>query len=202
VIEMLGVALGLGALAGVNLYMTVFVTGLALRLGWLDLLTGYSELEVLANPWVLGISGVLFLLEACADKVPWVDSAWDVVHTVIRPVGGVLLAMGALGQLDPALTVVAGLLTGGTSLITHTAKAGTRAMINLSPEPVSNLVASTAEDTFVLGGLSLVALAPMPAFFVFLVVVVIAAIVVWKTSRFLVRGWQRLRQRGVVRADG
>jgi len=134
----------------------------------------------------------MFLMEAFADKIPWVDSTWDVVHTAIRPIGGVLLAMAALGELDPAITVIAGLLTGGTSLISHTAKASTRALINLSPEPVSNILASTTEDAFVLGGLTLVGLAPIPAFFVFLIILIIAMVIIRKTYTFLKKVWGKI----------
>ena len=195
ILEMLGMALGFGVLAGLNLYMTVFITGLAIRLGWLDLLAEYADLEILANPWILGVSGVMFLIEAFADKIPWVDSAWDVVHTFIRPVGGVLLAIAALGELDSSATVIGGLLCGGTSLISHAAKAGTRAMINLSPEPFSNILASTTEDTMVLGGLGLMALSPAAAFFVFLIVTVLAIFIAWKTYSFIKRIWLKMRNK-------
>lgn len=185
IFETLGVALGFGVLAGVNLYMTVFVTGLAIHLGWLNIFEKYAELDVLANPWVLGVSGVMFLAETLADKIPWVDSSWDIVHTAIRPVGGVLLAMAAIGELNDASTVIAGLLCGSTSLISHTAKAGTRALINLSPEPVSNIIMSTTEDTAVLGGLALMAFSPVTSFFVFLLIALVGIFVVWKTFKAL-----------------
>ena len=189
---MLGVALGFGVLAGVNLYMTVFVVGLAVRFGWLDVFEKFADLSMLASPWVLGVSGVMFVMEAFADKIPWVDSAWDVIHTGIRPIGGILLSMAALGELDPSLTLIAGLLTGGTSLISHTAKASTRAAINLSPEPVTNIVASTTEDAFVLGGITLIGLAPVPAFFIFIVVLIVAVVIIWKTYRYLKQVWGKI----------
>lgn len=192
ILEMLGMALGLGALAGINLYMTVFVTGLALRMGWLELSDQYVDLSILENPWILGTAGVMFLAEALADKIPWVDSTWDAIHTAIRPVGGTFLAIAALGELDPVASVIGGLLCGGASLVTHTAKAGTRMMINASPEPVTNIVASTTEDIFVLGGLGLIAYYPGVAFVFFLFVVVGAVFVIWKTSRFIAKLWRRV----------
>lgn len=195
ILNMLGVALGLGALAGINLYMTVFVTGLALKMGWLSLSEAYIDLSVLENPWILGVSGTLFVIEAFADKVPWVDSTWDMVHTVIRPLGGTVLAMAALGQIDPVASVIGGLLCGGASLVTHTAKAGTRMMLNTSPEPVTNIAMSTAEDIFVLGGLGLVAYYPSVALVVFLCVVVGALYMIRKTSRFIGMLWKRFRNR-------
>ena len=193
ILEQLGVALGFATLAGINLYLTTFIAGLAIRFDWLALADKYEQLYVLADPWVIGVSGVLFFIEFFADKIPWVDSTWDVLHTIVRPVGGVLLALAALGELDPAISVIAGLLAGGTSLTTHLAKAGGRLFINLSPEPVSNIAASTAEDGLVLGGLGLMAFAPIPAFFVFILVVFFAGWLVWKTSGLFKKGLQHIR---------
>ena len=193
ILEQLGVALGFATLAGVNLYLTTFLAGLAIRFDWLTLAGKYEQLEILAGPWIIGVSGVLFAIEFFADKIPWVDSTWDVLHTIVRPVGGVLLALAALGELDPTLSVIAGLLAGGTTLTTHLAKAGGRLFINLSPEPVSNIAASTAEDGLVLGGLGLMAFAPIPALFFFLLILLIAGWLVWKTSSLFQRGWQRIR---------
>lgn len=189
---MLGVALGFGVLAGVNLYMTVFITGMAIKFGWLDVFDKFADLSLLANPWVLGVSGVMFVMEAFADKIPWVDSSWDIIHTAIRPVGGVLLSLAALGELDPAITVIGGLLTGGTSLVSHTAKAGTRALLNLSPEPFTNIAVSTTEDAFVLGGLSFMAFYPTASLVVFLIVLVIAVFIIWKTFGTLKRIWSKI----------
>ena len=165
----LGTALGLASLAGINLYLTAFVAGLAIRFEWIELAAVHENLAVLGDDWVLAVAGVLMVIEFFSDKIPWVDSAWDVLHTVIRPVGGILLGMGALGDLDPAVLAIGGLLSGGVSLTMHGAKAGGRLLINMSPEPVSNSVASVAEDSLVLGGLTLTALAPALAFFVFLI---------------------------------
>src|SRR5215475_11135299 len=122
-LHLLSVALGLAALAGINLYLTVFATGLAIHFHWITLAPQYQSLEVLGDPWIISVAGVLYLLEFFADKIPWVDSIWDAVHTVIRPIGGALLAIQVLGHPSPALTVVVALLAGGTSLIAHTAKA-------------------------------------------------------------------------------
>lgn len=196
-LEQLGVALGFATLAGINLYLTTFVAGLAIRFDWLSLASKYEQLEVLSDPWVIGVAGVLFALESFADKIPWVDSTWDILHTIIRPIGGVFLALAALGQLDPTMSVIAGLLAGGTALTTHLAKAGGRMFINLSPEPVSNIAASSAEDGLVLGGLSLMALAPVASIFVFLGIVVLAGWLVWKTSGLLRKAWEKFRGKRV-----
>ena len=163
IIEMLGVALGLATLAGINLYLTVFVAGLSVHLKWVVLPENLQQLGALADPWVIGVSAVLYVLEFFADKVPWIDSLNDSVHTVIRPVGGALLAVLALGEADPAAKVVAALLAGGVALTSHTAKAGARLLANTSPEPVSNIGLSLGEDVIVLGGLGLLAFNPVIA---------------------------------------
>lgn len=194
-LQQLGLALGFATLSGLNLYLTVFVAGLAIHNNWLDLATKHESLEILGHPAIIGVAGVLFVIEFFADKIPWVDSAWDSVHTFIRPVGGAFLALGALGQLDPAMTVVAGLLSGGASLVAHTAKASTRLLVNLSPEPVSNIVTSATEDGLVLGGLGLMALNPGVAFFVFLALLVAAAIAVVRLWSFFREGLRVLRKR-------
>jgi hypothetical protein len=168
-LNLLGVALGLACLAGVNLYLTVFVTGLAIHQHWIVLSSSYQSLEVLGNPWIVAISGVLFFLEFFADKVPWIDSAWDAVHTVIRPIGGALLAVQTLGHPSPGFDVVVGLLAGGTSLLTHTAKSASRLAANTSPEPFSNIGLSVAEDVAVLGGLALIHFNPVLALAIFAV---------------------------------
>jgi hypothetical protein len=171
-LDLLAVALGLATLAGVNLYLTVFATGLAIHFHWINLAPQYQSLEVLGNPWIIGIAGALYFLEFFADKIPWVDSIWDAVHTVIRPIGGALLAIQVLGHPSPALTIIVALLAGGTSLLTHTAKAATRLASNTSPEPVSNIGLSLGEDAAVLGGLTLVNLSPMLALIIFLIAIV------------------------------
>jgi hypothetical protein len=168
-LDLLAVALGLAALAGVDLYLTVFATGLAIHFHWITLAQQYQSLEVLGNPWIISIAGVLYFLEFFADKVPWVDSIWDAVHTVIRPIGGALLAIQVLGHPGPAFTIIVALLAGGTSLIAHTAKAATRLASNTSPEPFSNIALSVGEDAAVLGGLALVHFNPLLALIIFLV---------------------------------
>jgi hypothetical protein len=167
-LDLLAVALGLAALAGINLYLTVFVTGLAIHFHWITLAPQYQSLEVLGSPWIITVAGVLYFLEFFADKIPWVDSIWDAVHTVIRPIGGALLAIQVLGNPSPAFTVIVALLAGGTSLIAHTAKAATRLASNTSPEPFSNIGLSLGEDAAVLGGLALVHFNPVLALIIFL----------------------------------
>jgi len=168
-LDLLSVALGLAALAGVNLYLTVFATGLAIHFHWITLAPQYQSLEILGHPLVITISGILYLLEFLADKVPWLDSAWDAVHTVIRPIGGALLAIQVMGHPSPAFTVIVALLAGSTSLVAHTAKAATRLASNTSPEPFSNIGLSLGEDAAVLAGLALVHFNPVLALIIFFI---------------------------------
>lgn len=168
-LDLLAVALGLAALAGVNLYLTVFASGLAIHFHWISLAPQYQSLEILGDPWIITIAGILYFLEFFADKIPWVDSVWDAVHTVIRPIGGALLAIQVLGHPSAAFTVIVALLAGGTSLVAHTAKAATRLASNSSPEPFSNIGLSLGEDAAVLGGLALVHFNPILALVIFLI---------------------------------
>lgn len=146
VMAILGVAGSVSLLAGWRLYLAIFATGLAMRLQALPLPEHLQALDVLADPWVLGVAAFAALAEFFADKVMWLDSVWDAVHTLIRPVGGALLALAVIDPADPATQVVAFVLGGGATLAAHLGKAGTRAVINTSPEPVSNIVMSGAED--------------------------------------------------------
>ena len=170
-LHLLGVALGLATLAGINLYLTVFLSGLAIHYHWIALSPAYQSLEVLGHPAVIIVSGILYFLEFFADKIPWVDSAWDAVHTVIRPIGGALLAIQALGHPSPAFTVIVALLAGGTSLVAHTAKSATRLASNTSPEPFSNIALSFGEDLAVFAGLALIHYNPVLALAIFLLAI-------------------------------
>ena len=158
ILQKLGPALGLATLAGLNLYLTVLLAGLAIHYHWIDLAASYPDLQVLGHPAVLIVAGVLFAIEFFADKIPWLDSAWDGLHTLIRPLGGAFLATHALGpQADHVADVITALLAGGVTLTTHGAKAGTRLVANGSPEPFSNVLLSLTEDAAVVGGLGLIA---------------------------------------------
>jgi hypothetical protein len=170
-LHLLAVALGLATLAGINLYLTVFVSGLAIHFHWITLAPAYQSLDVLGDPWIIAVSGILYFLEFFADKIPWVDSIWDAVHTVIRPIGGALLAIQVLGHPNPTFTVIVALLAGGASLVSHTAKAATRLATNTSPEPFSNIALSFGEDAAVLGGLALIHYNPVLALSVFAVAI-------------------------------
>ena len=156
IVELLGLAASLSLLAGWRLFLVVAATGLGLRAGLAPLPEHLSALQVLANPWVIGIAGIGALAEFFADKVAWLDSLWDALNTLTRPVGGALLALAILDPADPAVQVIAFLLGGGGALLAHGGKAGMRAAVNTSPEPVSNVMVSTAEDVATAGLLWLV----------------------------------------------
>lgn len=151
IMAILGIAGSVSLLAGWRLYLCIFATGLAMRLGALPLPEHLHSLDVLANPWVMGVAAVAALVEFFADKVMWLDSLWDAVHTIIRPIGGALLALAIIDPGDPVTQVIAFLLGGGASLAAHAGKAGARAAVNASPEPASNIVVSTAEDVATAG---------------------------------------------------
>lgn len=161
VLSLLGVALGLASLAGINLYLTVFVTGLAIRMDWVTLTPALHGLSVLSDPVIIGVAGFLYLIEFFADKIPWIDTAWDSVHTFIRPVGAAALAVAALGDTNPVFEIVAALVAGGMALTAHVAKAGTRLAANASPEPFSNIGLSLSEDGVVFAGLGLLVWNPI-----------------------------------------
>ena len=142
----LGRTLGFAFAAGINLYATVAILGLASRYGWVALPPQY---QVFDNNWIIGTAIALYVIEFFADKIPWVDSAWDAVHTVIRPVGGALIAVATLGEASPATKTVIGLVGAAVAAGSHFSKAGTRVMANASPEPFSNWILSLGEDAFV-----------------------------------------------------
>ncbi len=142
----LGTLAGLGLTAGFRLYATVLALGLGIRLGLLHLKPGLEHLNALSNEWVLGIAALAYSVEFFADKIPWLDSLWDSVHTFIRPLGAALLGATAVGDLSPAATLGAGLFTGAIALTGHSAKAGTRLVVNHSPEPFTNVGLSFMED--------------------------------------------------------
>ena len=162
-VELLGLAASVSLLSGWRLYLCVFVTGLAMRGGWISPPTHLESLAFFANPWVLAAAGVGLVAEFLADKVAWLDSAWDAVHGFVRPVGGALLALAIVDAQDPVWQLVALLLGGGGAMLSHGAKASARAVVNASPEPASNVVVSAAEDFGTAGMLTLAYLSPLGA---------------------------------------
>lgn len=143
--------MGLGLMSGLNLYATVLTVGLGIRLGVITLSPETAGLAVLASPYVLIAAGVLYLVEFFADKIPWVDSIWDGVHTLIRPLGAAVIGAAAIGVVEPQTAAIAALCA-GVSLSGHSVKAGTRLLANHSPEPFSNIALSLIEDVLVVIG--------------------------------------------------
>jgi hypothetical protein len=173
IIETLSLALGAAWTSGINLYATVAVLGLMQRYELVSKLPG--GLEALDNWWVIGIALALYLVEFVADKVPYVDTVWDAVHTFIRVPAGAVLALAATTELDPSLRVVALLAGGGLALSTHGTKASLRATANMSPEPFTNWALSLAEDVFAVGAIVLAVLHPvviLAVIFIFLLLLV------------------------------
>src|SRR5215213_6303014 len=173
VLASLGRMLGFSFTAGINLYATVAILGLATHFRWVDLPPQYGVFD---QPWIIGGALVLYVIGFAADKIPWVDSVWDAVHTVIRPLGGALIALQTVGQVSPATETMVALLGGTLAAGTHFTKAGTRALANTSPEPFSNWILSVTEDVFVVS-LGFVALKyPLLAALVVLVAVVLLVV--------------------------
>lgn len=186
ILSTLSLAMGAAWASGLRLYATVAALGLLGRYAGLDL---PGNLEVLETPWVIGLATALFAVEFVADKIPYVDSVWDVVQTFLRVPAGAVLAASAFGAFSPGVQMAALLLGGSLALSSHGLKAGTRAALNLSPEPVSNVVASTAED-----GLSLLAL--LLAWLLPLLLIGLVAAAFALSLVLLPRMWRAWRRRG------
>ncbi len=184
-VEILGLAASLSLLAGWRLYLCILATGIAMHFGALPLPDHLQGLQILANPWVMGAAGVAALAEFFADKVAWLDTAWDAVHTAIRPIGGALLALAVIDPSDPATQVIAFIMGGGAALLSHGGKAGARAVVNTSPEPFSNMAVSTIEDVATGGLLFLVYQYPEIAAVIALVVLALGIALLILARRFV-----------------
>ena len=183
--QLIALAAVLGFASGIRLYAVLLVVGLVGYAGWVQLPGGLASLQ---HPWVIGASAAMFLVEFVADKVPGVDSVWDGIQTFIRIPAGAALAAGVFGAMDSAAwTTVAAILGGSLAATSHFTKAGTRAAANTSPEPFSNFGLSVAEDITTAGLLWLVLTYPLVALAVVLALVVLAAWLLPKLIRFVVR---------------
>lgn len=180
----IALTMGVAWASGINLYATLLMLGLLANTGNIELPPG---LEVVANPAVLMAAGFMYFVEFFADKTPGVDTGWDAIHTFIRIPAGAVLAAGAVGEVGPAAQVAAALVGGGITAGTHATKAGSRVLINTSPEPFSNWVASFTEDIAAIGGLW--AALYHPVLFLILLVLFILA-VIW----FLPRLWKGIKK--------
>ena len=184
----LGRTLGFTFAAGINLYAAVAILGLASRFGWVAL---PPQFDAFNNDIVIGVAIVMYVLEFFADKIPYVDTIWDIVHTAIRPIGGAIIAVTTLGEVSPAMTGLAALLGGTVAASSHLTKTSTRAVANTSPEPFSNWFLSLGEDVFVVGLGYLALKFPVAALVVSIValglIVVFAAVIVRTVRRWFAR---------------
>jgi hypothetical protein len=201
VIETLTLAMGTAWTSGINLYATVAALGLAMNAGLIVL---PAELQVLGNPVVIGIASVMYVIEFFTDKVPYVDNGWDVLHTFIRIPAGALLAAGAVGDVSQALELSVFLAGGTVAGAAHVTKATARLAVNISPEPISNIVTSVGEDAAVLGGLWLIFQHPLV---MIVALVIFAGFAIWfipKMFSLAKRGFLSLRSkwRGEPSASG
>jgi hypothetical protein len=186
-VELIALASTVSLLAGWRLYLVTFAVGLAMKFGWVALPDQLRALDVLANNWIIGIAALGALAEFFADKIAWVDSAWDTIHSVIRPIGGALLSMAIIDGGDPAWQVGSLLLGGGAAFLAHAGKAGARTLVNASPEPFSNVVVSTGEDVATGGLLALAIAYPLAAAAIALILVMLSIWLVIAARRMLKR---------------
>ncbi len=188
-LQTLGLALGAGFSSGLNLYATIATLGLLQRYGIIHL---PDSLQVLSHPWVLGIALTLYAIEFLADKIPYVDTVWDAVHTLIRPPAAALLAYGATVAAPPEWRWSAALLAGGVALTSHGTKASTRAAVNTSPEPFSNWLLSLGEDALAVWLTWMATVHPTATIVVVAFLIVLAGFLLFHLFRFLRRSLQRL----------
>jgi hypothetical protein len=186
-VELIALASTVSLLAGWRLYLVTLAVGLAMKFGWIALPDQLRALDVLANNWIIGIATLGTIAEFFADKVAWVDSAWDAIHSVIRPIGGALLSMAIIDGGDPTWQVGSLLLGGGAAFLAHAGKAGARTLVNASPEPFSNVVVSTGEDVATAGLLALAIANPIAAALIALLLVALSLWLVIAARRALKR---------------
>ena len=186
-LELVALASSVSLLAGWRLYFVTLATGLAMKFGWVAMPEQLRGLDVLASNWVVGIAAVGALAEFFADKIAWVDSAWDAVHSFVRPLGGALLSLAIVDAGNPAFQIGSFLLGGGAAFMAHAGKAGARAIVNASPEPFSNVAVSTGED-IATGGLFALAIAnPIAAALVALILVLLSLWLIFAARRLMRR---------------
>jgi uncharacterized protein DUF4126 len=195
VLSSLGVLLGGSWASGVNLYLTIAGLGLADRLNWVDL---PGNLDVFGHPLVIVVAIVLYGIEFFADKIPYVDSTWDSIHTIIRPAGGALLGYLAMADAGAAMQFSTALLTGAVAADAHLTKATTRVAINTSPEPITNSVASVTEDVSVAGVLFLIFNHPIIASILVILFILFSIWFLKKMFRFVKRIFSSEKRRAVV----
>ncbi|MGA8039197.1 MAG: DUF4126 domain-containing protein [Acidimicrobiia bacterium] len=185
-VNVIGMVLGSGWAAGINLYLVTLLLGVAGRLGWADIPSALARTDVMV------VAGTLFVVEFVADKIPYVDNVWDAVHTVIRPLGAAAVGAVLAGQSDSIGTALGAIVAGALALDAHAAKASTRLVVNTSPEPVSNIAVSVAEDLGVAGLVILAINFPVITTIVVGILIVAATtitVLMWRLAR---RAWKRV----------
>ena len=200
--EIVALAASISLLAGWRLYLVIFATGLAMKYGWVALPDQLRALDVLANNWIIGIAGAGAVAEFFADKIAWVDSAWDAVHSFIRPLGGAMLSLAIVDAGDPTWQVASFLLGGGAAFIAHAGKAGARTIVNASPEPFSNVAVSTGEDVATAGLFALAIANPIAAALIAVILVVLSLWLVIAARRALKRLFDRVGMQPKSREAG
>jgi Domain of unknown function (DUF4126) len=188
-VETLGLALGAGFSSGLNLYATIATLGILQRSHIIHLPV---SLQVLAHPWVIGVAVALYVVEFFADKIPYVDTIWDTIHTLIRPPAAAVLAYASAGAAPPEWRWCAALLAGGVALTSHGTKASTRAAVNSIPEPFSNWTLSLGEDVLAVWLSWMAAAHPTATIVIVALLVVLALFLLFHLFRFLRRTLQRL----------
>ena len=184
-LQLASLAASTALLAGWRLYLVTLVTGLAMKFGWIALPVQLHQLDILTNNWVLGAAAVGTFAEFFADKIAWVDSAWDAVHSFIRPLGGALLSLAIIDSGNPTWQVVSFLLGGGAAFVAHAGKAGARTLVNASPEPYSNIAVSTGEDVVTAGLMAMAIANPVLAAIVAGFIVLGTGWLVFKARRLM-----------------
>jgi len=191
IIQTLGLAFGSAWVSGINLYAMVAILGLLGRFGGLKL---PGELSHITNGWIIGAAILLYCIEFVADKVPGLDSIWDVIHTFIRVPAGAIVAASALGDFNKPVQVIAFMIGGGLALSSHGTKAATRAALNLIPEPVTNIVASIVEDIIAIVAIFIAVFAPLLALFLLVCAVIVTALLLPRIIRVMKRSFARVRK--------
>jgi len=186
-VQLIALASTVSLLAGWRPYLVTLAVGLAMKLGLVALPQQLQTLDVLANNWIIGIAALGTVAEFFADKVPWIDSAWDAIHSLVRPIGGALLSMAIIDGHDPAWQVGSLLLGGTAAFVAHAGKAGARTLINVSPEPFTNIAVSTGEDVATAGLLTLAIVHPIAAAIIAVALVLLSVGLVIAARRALKR---------------
>ena len=200
--EIVALAASISLLAGWRLYLVIFATGLAMKYGGVALPDQLRALDVLANNWIVAIAGAGAVAEFFADKIAWVDSAWDTVHSFIRPLGGAMLSLAIVDAGDPTWQVASFLLGGGAAFIAHAGKAGARIIVNASPEPFSNVMVSTGEDVATAGLFALAIANPIAAALIAVILVILSLWLVIAARRALKRLFDRVGMQPKSREAG